>query len=273
MKRLLIALTCLYTTSAFTGDKFFANQLQQEKTPLAFALQKESFNFLQQSNSITFAHANQLISAIKKQPQLVAAISQWSSLDIAQQVPYLRQIFTLEYKAFGIKPPQLIIDTVSYPGKTVYFDFDVTSPSTGTVYLNPDKLSKMDKFAALAFLIHETRHSYQFQLAYSGQSTDISKGYKQAFITQKASLPGSLSFSDFLTLVNEYEAFMFGNYVIGQLTNWQVDQSSLGTYASQFDNKGHLKIDLLKLHKESGSSSIVAPFNQKMIAQKEHLKR
>jgi len=272
MHKILMTLVCFYCTNVIAGDRFFANHQHQLKTPAAFALQHQSHKFLLQSQPITFEHGTKLITMINQDSSIVEAIAHWSQLSISQQIPYLKKIFALEYKAFGITPPRLLINTTSYPHKTVYFDFDVNNPDAGTVYLNPDKLSKMGKFDSLAFLIHETRHSYQFQLAYSNANNHLSHGYKQAFITQKSSLPGSLSFSDFLTLVNEYEAFMFGNYVIGQLTNWQVDQSSLGTYASQFDEQGQLKIDLITIHENADSSAtIVAVFNQLMIAQKKYL--
>ncbi|SFD38396.1 hypothetical protein [Pseudoalteromonas denitrificans] len=129
----------------------------------------------------------------------------------------------------------------------------------------------MDKYAALAFLVHETRHSYQFQLGNTRLKSALVIGYKNAFEVQKLSKAGTLSFSDFLTLLNEYEAFMFGNYVIGKLTHWKVDQSKLGTYASQFNKNSSLKINLLKLHKSTKNDSVLLQFNQLMKAQKEYL--
>jgi len=273
MRKTLLALLSLYTASSFSGDKFFANEEIQHQAPLAFALQEASHNFLLSSHKITLEHANKLITAINSDPQLVSAISRWKTLTFEQQTPYLKKVFKLEYASFGIEPPELIIDNTSYPGKTVFFDFDINNPSSGIVYLNPNKLSKMDKYAALAFLIHETRHSYQFQLSNSRLKSVLVIGYKNAFEVQKSSTAGTLSFSDFLTLLNEYEAFMFGNYVIGKLTNWKVDQSKLGTYASQFDKNGALKIDLLKLHKSTSNDSVLLQFNKLMKSQKEYLGR
>ncbi|SFD38429.1 hypothetical protein [Pseudoalteromonas denitrificans] len=43
MKKTLLALLTLYTASAFSGDKFFANEAIQQQTPLAFALQEATF--------------------------------------------------------------------------------------------------------------------------------------------------------------------------------------------------------------------------------------
>ncbi len=193
-------------------------------------------------------------------------------------MPFLERIFQLEWQSFGIAPPTLIIDEISYPGKTVYFDFDPEQPSSGTVYLHPSKISKMGPYAALAFLIHETRHSYQFQLANAPQKSVLQHHYWHAFKAQKAAAPGTLSFADFLTLVNEYEAFQFGNYVVNNLTEGKFNQDSMGTFASQFDETGSLKIDLPKLFHEqdnqqnndnsSSHDSVLARFNQAQQAQK-----
>ena len=55
--------------------------------------------------------------------------------------------------------------------------------------------------------------------------------------------------------MNEYEAFQYGNYVLGKLTHWQVDMLNMGTFASQFDNQGLLKLDLIALSQQSANSS------------------
>jgi hypothetical protein len=65
-----------------------------------------------------------------------------------------------------------------------------------------------------------------------------------------------------LTLLNEYEAFLFGNYVVGRLTDWRVDMIDMGTFASQFDSSGALKIDLEKISRENGGGNILEPFNR-----------
>lgn len=246
--------------SVQAAGSFYATQKLQSQAPQAFALQPEARAFVLAAQSKTITDANKLVKLILADDDLVTALSHWEQLSINEQIPFLRKIFALEYSSMGIEQPKLVIDNHSYPNRMVYFDFDIShfspsnvsnndSLSTGTVYLNPDKLATQDKFASLAFLIHETRHSYQFQLSQqantSANDVILAAGYMAAFNAQK-SLTG-FGFSDFLTLLNEYEAFQYGNYVLGQLTHWTLDLTGMGTFASQFDQHGQLKIDLADL--------------------------
>lgn len=267
MKKIVCLCLFIVSCSTLAKGQFFASETRQNKAPQAFALQPASYEFLQQSHPLTVQHANRLVDAIRANKALMAAINQWPSLTIEQQIPWLEVLFKMEYQSVGISPPTLIIDNSSYPGKTVYFDFDVEAPRTGTVYLNPDKLAAMDKYSSLSFLLHETRHSYQFQLAFQGESTVLGQGYRAAFVEQKHSAPGELTFCDFLTLVNEYEAFQFANYVVGSLTHWQVEQPKMGTFASQFDHHGTLKIDLLELFHRESDTPVIRQFNELQKAQ------
>lgn len=79
----------------------------------------------------------------------------------------------------------------------------------------------------------------------------IAKGFKASFFAQKDASLGVRSFCDFLTLLSEYEAFQFGNYILGKLTNWKVNLSDMGTLASQYDSHGHSKLDLSELIKNT----------------------
>ena len=255
---LLVSLQFSLVSSVQAAGSFYATQVLQSQLPHAFALQPEAHDFLKAAQTKTIKDGDKLVELILADKDLTAALSKWHTLSIDEQIPFLRKVFALEYRSMGIKPPMLIIDNHSYPNKMVYFDFDVTylsplatndSVNSGVVYLHPDKLAAQDKFASLAFLIHETRHSYQFQLSQQQHSNvkdnQLASGYIAAFSAQK-SLTG-FGFSDFLTLLNEYEAFQYGNYVLGRLTQWQFDLISMGTFASQFDSTGKLKIDLLQL--------------------------
>ena len=259
MRVILSGLLILFAGNCVAEDRFFANQSRQAKAPTAFVLQPPAAAYLGQMREATRRDAEALVAAIQEDPQLIAAIKGWARLDFEAQKPWLEKIFALETRLMDIKPPKLIIDTDSYPGKTVFFDFDPNLPGTGTVYLNPDKLAKREPFDALAFLIHETRHSWQFQMAFAARH-QVAKAYQSAFRAQKQM--SGLSFSDFLTLVNEYEAFQFGNYVLGKLTDWQYDSLGMGTFASQFDAKGKLKIDLSLLHRHGGKGSTLQRYNE-----------
>ncbi|QLE86980.1 hypothetical protein FLM48_19035 [Shewanella sp. Scap07] len=249
------------------ANTFYANAEIQQQAPNAFALQSVTADFLPIAYQQTIQDADKLLAAIAADKPLTAALANWSNLSIEQQLPWLKLIFELEVQSFNTPAPTLIIDSHSYPGKMVYFDFDLQQPEDAVVYLNPEKLAQQPPYAALAFLLHETRHGYQFQRAISGETDVLSQGYLAAFTAQKT-LSG-LGFSDFLTLLNEYEAFQYGNYLIGQLTNWQVDMINMGTFASQYDHQGQLKIDLIALTKNSKELSVLEQYNRLAKAQYE----
>ncbi|MCL1046471.1 hypothetical protein L2737_14230 [Shewanella electrodiphila] len=249
------------------ADGFYANETLQRQAPDAFALQPEAHDFLVSAYALTIKDGDRLLGLIAEDKALTNAIQQWPEMTIEQQIPWLKKVFALEVRSFGTKAPQLIIDNHSYANKMVYFDFDIEAGGNGIVYLNPDKLAEEEAYASLAFLIHETRHSYQFQQALNANASDsdseivaISAGYLAAFKAQKQ-LKG-FGFSDFLTLLNEFEAFQYGNYVIGQLTDWQIDMNNMGTFASQFDNQGQLKIDLNTLSANVDELSLLAQYNE-----------
>ncbi len=238
--------------------KFFANQQLQAQRPEAFVLQPKLKEFLVSAHQHVLSDAEKLLKEIAKDEALTQAINNWESLSIEQQLPWLKRVFELEIQTFGVTAPKLLIDNHSYPGRMVYFDFDLNQSAPGAVYLNPDKLKQQPKFASLAFLLHETRHSFQLQLA-AKKKSQRALAFKAAFAAQK-SLKG-FSFSDFLTLANEYEAFLFGNYVLGKLTHWRVDMPNMGTFASQFDSNGKLKIDLIALSNQSQKKPLIELYN------------
>ena len=93
----------------------------------------------------------------------------------------LPAVFEVECQVLGMVCPELVINNTLYPTRPVNFVFDMNNPGSGLVYLNPDKLKAMEPYAPHAFLIHETRHAYQFQLAFDSQSL-LAKGYKSAFM-------------------------------------------------------------------------------------------
>lgn len=247
-------------------SKFFANDEIQKKAPAGFALQPESAQFVRQLLATTEVHRRQLAQMILADQELKSALQKWEQLSIDEQIPYLKKIFHLETTLLGIQPPELVIGKKVTPG-AAYFDFDVKKPGAGKVFLNTEVLAKeKSKYVALSLLLHETRHSFQFQMAYSQPALDqtlgvLAAGYRAAFEAQ-SSLSGQLSFCDFLTLLNEYEAFQFGNDVLRRLTDGAVDLADMGTYASQFDAQGKLKIDLVALLDAFGESMLLGKFNE-----------
>ena len=265
MKKLILALSIFGSVNSFAeNSRFYANQNVQAESPTAFALQPEAASFVREVIQITKAEGEILVAAIAADPELLAAIANWEQLSIEEQIPYLRKVFALEYQTLGISPPELQIESGVIPGPA-FFEFDPAVPGAGKVILNPAALAEeKNKYSSLALLIHETRHSAQFQMAFQGspvfETGVLALGYRSSFIAQKAMM-GRLSFCDFLTLLNEYEAFLFGNYVLGRLTNWGVDMIDMGTFASQFDAQGALKIDLGQLLLEPSPDSLLDRFN------------
>ena len=261
-------LLCLFITKKAIAADFFATNKVQRRFPHAFALQPESRKFLKESYKKTIEYGDRLIKAIKHDHHLYTAILNWENLSMKEQIPYLRRVFELEYKALNIQPPQLKINDPKMQ-RGAFFEFDPNKPGTGTVYINTRKLKN---YESLALIIHETFHSAQFQYAFSNNKSAHAKAHKEAFIAQKQ-LFGKLGFCDFLTLNNEYEAFLLGNYVLGKLTYWKLEMLGMGTFASQFNQQGHLRINLLDLSQKLGNESLLDKFNILEIEQKKLLKR
>ena len=262
---IIVLFICFMSVSSFAEPtRFYANPVLQNKTPAAFALSAKNQPWLALAHQQRQVDAERLFNALKAKPALFKQLKAWSTLSFEQRISLLPQVFEIECQTLGIIPPELIINTTLYPSRAVNFVFDIKNPGSGLVYLNPLKLKEMDDYAPLAFLLHETRHAYQFQLAF-GQESVLAQGYKAAF-TRQATLAGA-SFSDFLTLLNEYEAFQFGNHVLGLLTDWQFKSPLMGTFASQFEHKNTLKIDLTTLEKTAESATILKQYNQLAEAQ------
>ena len=253
-----LALSCfVYAEPA----KFYANEALQKQTPTAYALSESNIPWLEQAHKQRQLDAEKLVNALKQNKALYKKLMNWEALSFEQRMALLPEVFAIEIKSFAITAPTLVINNTLYPQRAVNFVFDVRYPGAGLVYLNPDKLKEMEVYAPLAFLLHETRHAYQFQLAFKEQNL-LAKGYLSAFKTQ-SNLSGA-SFSDFLTLLNEYEAFQFGNQVLELLTDGKFESAMMGTFASQFNELNHLKIDLLELAKEPQKGSLLERFNAAM---------
>lgn len=271
----LVAMTALAGESAEKSldRRYFANKDVQVLRPEAFALQPESKEFLLSIKDHSLKEQKSLVELIKSDEELSLKIKNFSSLTDSQKEDALRKVFALEVKALNIKAPKLIIASDVIKGEA-YFDFDLSNPGTGTVIINLEAIKKdPNPYTALMLLIHETRHSAQLQKAFdpSLENEAEALGFKAAFHAQKELGSKLSSFSDFLTLNNEYEAFSFGNYVVGSLTNWTVDTLGMGTYASQYNTDESFKIDLHKLFLgvEAGEikDSVLDEFNRQENAQ------
>nr|BDT28070.1 hypothetical protein BHI3_15360 [Bacteriovorax sp. HI3] len=264
MKMLLVMLV-VCSQNVFALDRYFANEEVQRLAPEAFALQPEANEFHKLIGEKSKRERELFIKLIKEDSALLEKIQKYKELPWEEKEKVLRQVFALEVKALGMKAPELIIDKTTTKNEA-YFDFDITNPGTGRVLLNIDELEKdSNPHAGLLLLIHETRHSAQFQEAFK-LNNPIARAYKAAFSAQKNHAKAITSFSDFLTLINEYEAFQFGNYVVSALLNGQVDTLGMGTFASQYNEDYTLKIDLPKLFKEqeegSNKETILNTFNK-----------
>lgn len=242
-------------------DRFYANHSIQSQAPAAFALQREGLQAVQILAVPTQKERKSFIMALRAQPQLIKAIQIFASLKEDERLQVLREVFAIEVAALGIRSPELFIKNDSIPGRAAYFDFDLANPDgTGKVILNPKELAKeKNPYTTLLLLIHETRHSAQLQLAHREHSP-LARSYLAAFQAQKK-ITG-FSFCDFTTLINEYEAFQFANYVVGALTNFQIGILDMGTFASQYSADGQLKIDLLKLALAVGNKQLLSRFNE-----------
>lgn len=263
-------LTALFAGLVFAApaDRFYANADFQRQAPAAFAVQKEALPAVQAIAREAAAERGRFLSLLRAQPRLIQDILRFDALDEAARDRVLREVFAVEIRSFGVTPPALIIENDRIPGPA-YFDFDPGKPGAGTVILNPRELAKLKSpFESLLLLIHETRHSAQFQRAFRDNGP-AARGYRASFEAQKA-LKG-FSFCDFMTLLNEYEAFQFANFVLGSLMGFRLDVADMGSFASQYDSAGRLKIDLLQIAATEGPDRVLIRFNDLEKAQARQL--
>lgn len=241
--------------SATLDPKYFANAELQRQAPEAFALMPEAAEFHQALDNSR--ERKGLATALREIPEL----ANFDKLSWGEKEPLLRRVFNTECKVLGMTPPQLVIEDDVVPGPA-FFDFDVENPGPGKVFLNPKALAKIKNgFAPLLLLIHETRHSSQFQRAFvANEEGPIADGFRAAYRAQRA-LSG-YSFVDFTTLLNEYEAFQFANGVVESVTDGRVDTVGMGTLAGQYDGNGKLKTDLKSMFHLMPHEEILDIFNQ-----------
>ena len=241
--------------SSALDPKYFANQDLQSQAPEAFALMPEAAEFHKAMDNSRERKA--LAEALKDYPDL----QRFDQLTWAQKEPLLRRVFDSECKVLGMTPPELIIQDDVVPGPAFY-DFNLDNPDPGKVFLNPKALAKIENgYAPLLLLMHETRHSAQFQRAFMAKEEGpVGDGFREAYKAQRA-LSG-YSFVDFTTLLNEYEAFQFANGVVEQLTGGRVDTVGMGTLAGQYDESGKLKTDLKAMFHLLPHDKVLDIFNQ-----------
>jgi hypothetical protein len=231
---LTMSFSCAY------GRDFYAHKEIQADYPQAFATNHSNLSYLNSLERSGKRERDLLINAISHDKNLHSNLLRFNDLTTELQVKVLRELFEIECHILKITPPELVIDEHSIPGYA-YFDFDYKTGGPGKVYLNQKKLTESkDKSEFIVLLLHETRHSAQFQL---------SSEYKEAFKTQQdlKSKGIKFSFCDFMLLLNEFEAFQFANYIYGSLINWPTELNDMGTLASQYDQNGKLRLNLIEV--------------------------
>lgn len=248
--------------------RFFANPAIQDQAPGAFAVQASAVPALQGLARIAPAQRDALVAAIRADSALSDEVKNWATIGWPRQEAAIRKIMDLECTANRCAIPPLVVHGPDEIGRgPAYFEFTPDTPGTGIVHLWPRHIAEeTNPYAGLLLAIHETRHSWQFQVAFNGKHgcgvTDpaIVAAFASGFRAQKA-LDRKLSFCDFCTMHHEHEAFQTGNYVVGMLTGWSVDTNDMGCHSSQFDASGVSKIDILKIAEEYGADQILTVFN------------
>jgi hypothetical protein len=174
------------TAESELDPKYFANESLQRQSPSAFALQPESKDFLNELMLSAPLEKGAFLKLIHIDEGLVKSIIEFGTLAPADQEAVLRNVFRLEVEAMGIKAPALVIESGSIPG-SAFFEFDIVNPGPGTVFLNPEQITKeANPYLSLLLLIHETRHSAQFQRAFSLPLSEspMNVGFRAAFRAQ-----------------------------------------------------------------------------------------
>jgi hypothetical protein len=253
--------------------RFFARREVEARAPKAFSLMPEAQAGLRAIEADSTVARSKVLEAIRANPDLLGRVRMFPTLTWEQQLRVLRAVFDLECRTLEITPPELVISTTEIKGPA-YFDFDPARPGTGRVILNPEAIARdANPWTGLLLLIHETRHSAQFQLAFGEATVGASafdpeqprrlrqEHYRAAFVAQKA-FSNDLNFSDFCSLNHEYDAFRFGNFIVGALTDWKADTLDMGCFSSQFDAHGVPRIDLVKLGNLVGYGNLLDAFNE-----------
>lgn len=265
---LTLVLTAALMNRALDPARFFANPATQALAPGAFAVQAESVPVLESLERLVPAQRAALVEAIRADPDLAAGVARFPDLTWPERRALIEKLVPLEARVFGANPPVLNIHGPDEAGPgPAFFEFDPDAPGTGTVHLWPSALAEEPSpHAALMLAIHETRHSWQFQVAFGtapGAPCDpaIAAAFAAGFRAQKA-LGRKLSFCDFCTLHHEHEAFQMGNHVVGALTGWSADTTGMGCWSSQYDAHGAPLIDLIALARQHGAAGMTAAFNE-----------
>lgn len=247
---------------------FYANKELQAKYPEAFSTNPSAVSFHQMLENTGQKERDLLVQQIQENPKLFSNILNFNALTTEKQIEVLEDLFLIECRVLNITAPELIIDEYSIPGYA-FFEFDFKIGGPGKVFINKKKLiEEKNKSDFIILLIHETRHSAQFQMAQRPYQDALSKGFKSSFIAQAElkEFGNKLSFCDFMSLLNEFEAFQFANYIYGSLTNWQTPINDMGTLASQYDERGSLRLNLLDILIQTQQDPIEL-FNQLEIIQ------
>jgi hypothetical protein len=265
----LFALLSLTALNAEGPSRFYANRSIQELFPPAFALEKASKEFINTISLTTFSEADKFLAELSNSEELFEKVINYHLLTLEEQVVVLRNVFEVQVRSMNITAPKLIID-LNYQ-RAAYFEYDLKNATNGIVYINPSLTFNTNKYLSLSLLIHETRHAAQLSLAKNFSNEILGHHYYEAFSAQK-DLSGKLGFSDFLTLNNEYEAFLFANYTIHKLFMGTINMVDMGTFASQINERGKVKIDLQNLH-DHHADRLTEVFNFLMIDQNKLLQK
>jgi len=244
------SLACVSAQAQVNLDPFYANAVVQLANPRAYALTKPAIRFHAASKHTR--EKERVVVQLRLNRPLAEQVKNFETLGYENQVKTLEAVFTALVRAMGIPAPTLRLEK-GPQGRIAYFDFDPALGGTGTIYIDPGHL-QVDAYETLILLIHETRHSAQFQLSQSRIPSALAKGYQEAFRVQHQIFQSGtrISFCDFSSLLNEHEAFEFANYVVNRLTGGKVNRIEMGTMASQFNAKSEPHLDVLQLLKSSG---------------------
>ena len=264
MKNFTLALMLMASPAlALDPAQFFANPAVQAQAPGAFAVQDSAKAVLEAVERIAPAQRQALVDAIRADHDLSQEVAAFGTIGWARQLAAIKKIMALECAANGCAVPPLVVHDNEAGHGPAFFEFDTEHPDTGKVHLWPLAFAdEASPYAPLMFAVHETRHSWQFQLAFTHpeQEPALAAGFAAGFRAQK-SLGRKLSYCDFCTMHHEHEAFQTGNLVVGMLTGFTVDTAGMGCLSSMFDAQGVSKIDLLNLFRTMPASQILTTFN------------
>lgn len=252
-------------------DARAAHPSVQLAAPHAYSLTSQSRAFVKTLTDVMTPLRRSLAERLKADATVTKGLAAWDSSTNAARLTVLKRIATLEAEVMGCAVPTVALATAKpeEAGLKAYFQPD---SSAGGIVIFTDALTRDGKYAAVSMIVHEVRHSAQYQLAATSQrslsSLDadrraLAAGYMEAWdVLNKLGSEADLAYGDYVHLNVEFDAFQTGNAVATMLSGGTYDALGFGFVDTHYTAVDTPKLDLLALGATLVDSSLIAAVNK-----------